>query len=140
MDITALKLQKVLSTRFKLYRKNPTIAFKDIDQLTGLMTFSLMMLYFYDKIAVSALKKSIVGLFNELNLSTNDFDIIYTASIKLMFKRGLIEKQNVQGEYYYCLADQGLLKAMTILNRIAIPERSRVINKVRLDIIRNQFC
>ena len=140
MDMAAQELQKVLRHRFKLYKTIPSIAFKDIDQLTGLMTFSMMLLFFYDKLAVYVLKNSILELFGELNKLTNDFDIIYNAVIKLMFKRGLIEKRNKKGEYYYCLTDKGVLKASFIMEQIALPERSKVINRIRLDIIKDQLC
>ena len=140
MDMAAQKLLKVLRSRFRLYKSIPSIAFKDIDQLTGLVTFSMMLLYFYDKVAVYVLKNSIIELFDELKKPTNDFDIIYNAAIKLMFKRGLIEKRNNKGEYYYCLTNKGVLKASIMMDQIALPERSKVINRVRLDIIKNQLC
>ena len=140
MDETAKKLWKELRTRFKLSRTVSNIEFKDIDQLTGLMSFTLLLLFIYEGISVAVLKRSIKVLFEELKRSTDDFDIIYNSALKLMFKRSLIEKQGHNGEYYYCLTKQGFLKANGILNSIELIERSKMVNKIRLSIIRDQLA
>ncbi len=147
MNQTAAILNKILKKRFKLYNKySPDIIFKDINQLTGILSFSLLLMFFYDNIKLQQFEKTLKNMYNEFcsdidnNNEKDYFKIIYHAAVKLMLKRGLIEKKDISGVSYYSLSNKGYSKAKTLLDSVELDKRTYIINRIRLNIMNDQFC
>lgn len=142
IDKVSNELKTILRKRFKLYSKGSnTIEFKDVDRVTGLLSFSLLLLFFYERMSLPLFEKTLRLMYNNLDLQIDNFNIIYNAAVKLMHKRGLIEKQQQAGKaFYYCLSYDGYIKARMLLNSIELEKRNIIIDEIRLNILRDQIC
>ncbi len=141
MDEVTKKLENLLRKRFKLFNKySNDIGFKDINQVTGLYSFSLLLLFFYEGISLPIFEQTLEFMYNNLAFKKQSYNIIYNASVKFMHKRSLIEKQQFGGKYYYCLSHNGYSKARKLLDSIELEKRNIIIDGIRLKILKDQIC
>lgn len=107
-------LRKIVNGHKRIY-----IPFKDIDSLTGIINFEILILYFYESISYVDLNDSVNEAMSikyaESGLDRNKKyeEILMNASLKFLFKNGWIEKNDSD----YKLTHKGIIKACSTLKR-----------------------
>ena len=65
----------------------------------------------------------------------SDFDMIYTAAIRRLFKEGLIKKYNSDNDTGYMLTDKGYDSAMALLSYVELKGKTKIFDKIRMKIL-----
>ncbi len=120
-----------LKSKYLLYRKNV----KDINLITGQFFFVLLLLYFYNSIKPAELADAVKYIYNKKSEDEKQFDILYTAAIKRLYKEGMLIREDSD----YKLTKKGYDSAKSLLNDVMVDKRDRLINGIRLNILSAQY-
>lgn len=132
------KVYKYLNRKFG---NGLSIPFKDIDQLTGMAYFEVLILFFYESFNNRNLLDVIKDCYRKcVQRKGNDLDETYEdvlsrASVKYLFKNAWIEKIGTD----YCLTKAGLNKAHQILDMFATDKGNHDIDGLRLSILHEKL-
>jgi hypothetical protein len=132
------KVYKYLNRKFG---NGLSIPFKDIDQLTGMAYFEVLILFFYESFNNRNLLDVIKDCYRKcVQRKGNDLDETYEdvlsrASVKYLFKNAWIEKIGTD----YCLTKAGLNKAHQILDMFATDKGNHDIDGLRLNILHEKL-
>jgi len=111
---------------------------KDIrlDTIIGMHYFILLLLYYYKQINSKTLANMIKHIMDIEGMVTNDFDVIFIASIKLLFLDKLIIKKTDQKYTIYELTNKG---HKTIKKMIEYCTSQQTYDKIRINIMYSDF-
>lgn len=113
---------------------------KDINTITGLYDFILLLLYFYGETVSERLAASIKYILkNYLRFELESFDVLYISSLKLLFKDRCIEKEGIKKPKKYKLTEKGYEKVSIILGATDIYNRTKLYDRIRFDIIKSMY-
>ena len=130
----AEKIKKILYSKNNTAKKQKS-SFKDLNIISGQYNFILLLLYFYKKLAVKKLISYIKNVYEAKEFDTSDFDMIYTAAIRRLFKEGLIKKYNLDNDNGYMLTDKGYESAMALLSYVELKGKTKIFDKIRMKIL-----
>lgn len=68
-----------------------------------------------------------------------DFDVLYTSSLKQLYKDRFIEKSLLNGEYFYSLTPKGYSKVITLLKSSKLNKKAKSSDNIRLKILKNLY-
>lgn len=138
IDEAVGEIQEYLKKKFsRLSGKNRES--KDLDLISGQYYFIILLLYFYQKMNVSILVSILKDLYVK-KYQIDKFDIIYSSAIKRLFKEGMIKKaESIKGTIQYVLTDKGYNYANLLLSYVSLENRRRILDKIRLKIMYNQY-
>ncbi|MBR1432099.1 retron St85 family effector protein [Ruminococcus sp.] len=128
-----------LLKRIGIYKRNGIYinknkSIKDIDIISGQLLFILLLLYFYVELEAKELAHNIKNIYLK-KFEPKNFDMIYLASLRRLFSKGLVCKNRKEEKFYYQLSDKGYKYAKSMLNTADIANRNKILNRIRLEII-----
>lgn len=85
------------------------------------------------------MNEAIRYIYQERRFEANQFEILYTAALKRLYKEGMLIKNIEKGLNYYKLSKKGYYAVKDLLNDIMIDNRDKLVNRIRLDIISAQY-
>ncbi|MFC7054957.1 hypothetical protein ACFQOY_03225 [Enterococcus alcedinis] len=119
-----------------------------LDTIVGMSYYVLLVLYFYERVSFSTLKKYVEFALNFSNIKLEySVDILLKASLKLLFK----EKQIIKNaNHTYSLSLKGIVDIRNILGvetlsdfgnkkRLRIHTDARLYDELKFDIMRNRY-
>lgn len=112
---------------------------KEINLISGQFYFILLLLYFYNKIETKEMSEAIRHVYQERKFKANQFEILYTAALKRLYKEGMLIKNVENGLNYYKLSKKGYYTVKYLLKDVMVANRGKLINRIRLDIIFAQY-
>lgn len=138
IDETIEKIIKCIRSKFGFWGyKNRKIEFKDINLISGQYRFIVLLLYFFDKYNVKELIKIIRTIYESKNYDKKEFDVIYDSAVKRLYKDRLIKKELAQNniDHQYKLTKKGYYFAQNILSYVNLDNKTKMFNKIRMNII-----
>ena len=113
---------------------------KGLDLISGQFNFIVLVIYFFKNVKVEDLS-NILKLMYQKYPDKKDFNILYRAAIKRLYKVGFLKKIiNMKTDNgCYELTTKGYAYAERLLLAVEIEKRDSIINGIRLDIIRCQY-
>lgn len=130
------KIQKLILPKYMFYSK-ANISFKDLDTITGQYNFSLLLLYFYKELQIKNLNDTIKEFYSLKTFPLSEFDIIYSAAIRRLFKDGLLIKSTNNSYSAYQLTRKGYEAALNLLSYAHINQRTKIFDNIRIKIMQN---
>lgn len=130
----AEKIKKILYNKNNTGKKQKS-SFKDLNIISGQYNFVLLLLYFYKTLTVKKLVSYIKSVYEAKEFDMSDFDMIYTAAIRRLFKEGLIKKYNLDNDNGYMLTDKGYESAMALLSYVELKGKTKIFDKIRMKIL-----
>jgi len=123
-----------------LYNKNVSSkkqkdSFKDLNIISGQYNFVLLLLYFHKTLTVKNLVYYIKSIYEAQGYIMSDFDMIYAAAIRRLFKEGLIKKYNLDNDNGYMLTDKGYDSAIALLSYVELKGKTKIFDKIRMKIL-----
>lgn len=128
------KIKKILYNKNNSGKKQK-YSFKDLNIISGRYNFVLLLLYFYKTLTVKKLVSYIKSVYEAKEFDMSDFDMIYTAAIRRLFKEGLIKKYNSDNDTGYMLTDKGYDSAMALLSYVELKGKTKIFDKIRMKIL-----
>lgn len=128
------KIKKILYNKNNSGKKQKD-SFKDLNIISGQYNFVLLLLYFYKTLTVKKLVSYIKSVYEAKEFDMSDFDMIYTAAIRRLFKEGLIKKYNSDNDTGYMLTDKGYDSAMALLSYVELKGKTKIFDKIRMKIL-----
>lgn len=128
------KIKKILYNKNNSGKKQKD-SFKDLNIISGQYNFVLLLLYFYKTLTVKKLVSYIKSVYEAKEFGMSDFDMIYTAAIRRLFKEGLIKKYNSDNDTGYMLTDKGYDSAMALLSYVELKGKTKIFDKIRMKIL-----
>ncbi len=128
------KIKKILYNKNNSGKKQKD-SFKDLNIISGQYNFVLLLLYFYKTLTVKKLVSYIKSVYEAKEFDMSDFDMIYTAAIRRLFKEGLIKKYNSDNDTGYMLTDKGYDSAMSLLSYVELKGKTKIFDKIRMKIL-----
>lgn len=138
VDETVKKIVKYIRNKFGFWGyKNRKIEFKDLDLISGQYYFIILLLYFFVQYNVKELIGIISKIYESKNYEQKEFDVIYNSSIKRLYKDRMIKKELASNniDTQYKLTKKGYYFAQNILSYVNLDNRTKVFNKIRMNII-----
>lgn len=124
------------SYRSLKYRKRT----KDINLISGQFYFIMVLLYFFNSIEIKKLVQIIKDLYSIKGYNEKEFEMVFTSAIRRLYKEGILKKvQMLDGTNLYELTKKGYEQAKYILDSAQISDCTKVIDGIRLKIIRSQY-
>lgn len=134
--------KKLVSQIKKAYRKHPKYQRKNksIDSIVGLHYFIPMVIYFYSNVGVNQMVGGLYHLLtNHCECTIKDYSRLYSSSMKLLYREKIITQES-QGEYkFYKLTNLGYNFVTEMLDNSVIPNRTKLIDGIRFDIIKSEY-
>lgn len=128
------KIKKILYNKNNSGKKQKD-SFKDLNIISGQYNFVLLLLYFYKTLTVKKLVSYIKSVYEAKEFDMSDFDMIYTAAIRRLFKEGLIKKYNSDNDTGYMLTDKGYDSAMALLSYVELKGKTKIFDRIRMKIL-----
>ena len=123
----------------KYSKRDVGISFKDLNTISGQYYFILFLLFFYSNYETNKLIEAIKSLYSSRGFPLNEFDLLYKAAIKRLFKEGLLKKSTLNSEAnYYLLTEKGYQTTYDLLSYVDIIHRTKVFDNIRLKIMNNK--
>jgi len=130
---------KELLKRFKnKLRQKDKPRDKDIDSIIGQYYFILMVVYFYKTIPVKDLIKYIKYIIDVYEFKIEDFDLLYSASLKQLYKDKMIVKNLYSSADFYSLTDKGKSKFYNTFESLDLIKKTKKGDAIRLSILSQQ--
>lgn len=140
LDELDAQLQRTFRMKgFTESRRKKTSSNKALNTITGLYYFIPIMLYFFNKLSVDNIIKSLRFLFREKKYRLDEFDTLFKSSLKLLHKDRYISKDILKGELVYFLTEKGYKQVNDLLNSTDIYHKTILYDRIRFDIIRKQY-
>ncbi len=144
MDDMEKEVNKYLDSKYWFYRNRKFRKFgpntKEINLIVGQYYFMILLLFFYKNIEIKNMNELIKKIYFERGFSADYFEIVYSAALRRLYKEGMLNKEFNESKSYYKLTQKGYGSAKSILNNVMIENRDRIINGIRLKILRDQYC
>lgn len=112
---------------------------KPLDNLMGLYHYLIIVLYFYQKLELNDLKKSLIMLYEEKKYNVQDFETLFRPTLKLLYKNKFLVKTNIDGKSIYSLTNKGVNNALKYIHNSNINGRNRLFDSVRFDIMKYDY-
>lgn len=113
---------------------------KDINLISGQFYFIMVLLYFFSSIEIKKLVQIIKDLYSVQGYNEKEFEMVFTSAIRRLYKEGILKKvQLLDGTNSYELTNKGYEQAKNLLDSAQISDCTKVIDGIRLKIIRSQY-
>lgn len=112
---------------------------RSIDTIIGLFHFIPILFYFFNTIDVELLPDFLKYLFDYKNYNKANFDNLFNASLRLLYKDKYIVKSIMNGKRVYQLTDKGYSNVFNHLNNADISNKSLLYDKVRFGIMGKKY-
>ncbi|MBQ7954785.1 MAG: retron St85 family effector protein [Lachnospiraceae bacterium] len=113
---------------------------KDINLISGQFYFIMVLLYFFSSIEIKKLVQIIKDLYSVKGYNEKEFEMVFTSAIRRLYKEGILKKvQLLDGTNSYELTNKGYEQAKNLLDSAQISDCTKVIDGIRLKIIRSQY-
>lgn len=113
---------------------------KDINLISGQFYFIMVLLYFFSSIEIKKLVQIIKDLYSVKGYNEKEFEMVFTSAIRRLYKEGILKKvQLLDGINSYELTNKGYQQAKKVLDSAQISDCTKVIDGIRLKIIRSQY-
>lgn len=113
---------------------------KDINLISGQFYFIMVLLYFFSSIEIKKLVQIIKDLYSVKGYNEKEFEMVFTSAIRRLYKEGILKKvQLLDGTNSYELTNKGYEQAKNVLDSAQISDCTKVIDGIRLKIIRSQY-
>ncbi|MBR1701595.1 MAG: retron St85 family effector protein [Lachnospiraceae bacterium] len=113
---------------------------KDINLISGQFYFIMVLLYFYNSINTTKMVQTIKELYLSRGYEEKQFEVVYTAAIRRLYKEGLLKKVQISdGSNFYELTNKGYEQVKYILGSAHIKNSTKIIDGIRLKIIRTSY-
>ncbi len=132
---TYRKLSKLLRNKFKL-KGNSTP--KDVDSIIGQYYLILIIIYYFKTIPVQDLNRYLRYIVNEYSIKIDDFELLYSASLKQLYKDKVIEKIANYKADFYCLTENGKLQFERLFKALKLAGKTKKSDAIRLLILSEQ--
>lgn len=137
------ELYKKLVSRIKQEYKN-NLRYqnrnKPINSIVGLHYFIPIVLYLYGSVEVDLMVGGLRKLLNNLyGDDLKDYSRLYNSSMKLLYKQKIITQESRGECKFYRLTNSGYDFATEMLNNLFILNRTKLIDGIRFDIMRNEY-
>lgn len=137
------QVTKLLKRRFWLYgykhRKFESVT-KDINLISGQYYFIILMLFFYNQIEVKSMVNIIKSIYLKKNYDESKFEMVFMSALRRLYKDGMLIKCSISEEgSVYELTDKGYEYIKNILSYVVIECQTKVIDGLRLKIIKKQY-
>lgn len=119
--------------------KRKELAFKDLNLISGQYYYIVLLLFFFKYLPVRELVDNIKEIYLDEKYDKTEFDVIYSAAIKRLFKDGLIKKEVSNSNNKYSLTDKGYNYAAMLLDYVNIKNRTKIINSIRIRILSSLY-
>lgn len=140
LDELEKQLIKYLNANF-WFRRIFVPSVKEINLISGQYYFIMTLLYFYSRIPVKELFDAVKKIYISNGFEEDRFEMIFDAATRRMYKQGiLLKKEDSHNVKFYELTTKGCTKVRLFLKKARIEERDRAINKIRLQIMHDQYC
>lgn len=106
-----------------------------LNTIVGIHYFILILLYFYDYLLFDELANAVFSLSKELGLRTDYKNIIFKASINLLYSEHLIKK-GMKDNYSYELTKEGELIVQKLISDC---NKNRICDRIRLSILYDRY-
>jgi len=118
-----------------------TLTSKDINTIVGLHYFILLILFFFRSISVKVLASCLFDLIilKGFNITKTDFDIIFRAAIKLLYKEKSVESYNENDNKFYQITPKGLLDCEMLISKTTVYKKWLLCDKIRLKIFQHTY-
>ena len=144
MDDMEQEVNKYLDAKYWFYRNRKYRKYapntKDINLIAGQFYFMILLIFFYKEIEIKTMNEFIKDVYFERGFKSENFEMVYTAALKRLYKEGMLIKVVDTDKSYYRLTQKGYNGTKAILNDVMIEERDKKINGIRLKILMNQYC
>lgn len=138
IDEAVAEIERHLYKKFRNKRKSEPMI-KDLNSISGQYYFIILLLYFYQRMNVNDLISKLKFLY-EIKYYDGNFDIIKSSAIKRLFKDGVIKKDDpFLKEVHYMLTDKGYILADSLISNVSLENRTKSIDRIRLEIIYSQY-
>lgn len=127
-------IKKILFNK-NIASKKQKKSFKDLNIISGQYNYVLLLLYFYKTLTVKKLVSYIKSVYETKGFIMSDFDMIYTAAIRRLFKEGLIKKYILDNDSGYMLTDKGYQSAMALLSYVQLKGKTKIFDNIRMKIL-----
>lgn len=126
--------------RFTYRSSKYEIRTKDINLISGQFNFIMILLYFYNSIEIKKLVQMLKLLYLERKYDEREFEMIFNSAIRRMYKEGALKKVHLSDNINaYELTDKGYYMVKRILNTTKVSNRTKIIDGIRLKILRSQY-
>lgn len=136
MDDTYKKLSRKFKRRLLFRHRSHK---KDIDTIIGQYYFILMIIYYFKVIEVEDLVRYLRYVIKERKIVINDFDLLYSASLKQLYKDKIIEKNSESSLDCYNLTDKGNTKFYKTFNTIKLFNKTKRGDAIRLSVLAQKY-
>lgn len=145
LDDMEKEVDRYLSSKYwfygnKKYARKYVGYTKEIDLISGQFYFILLLLYFFNRIETKEMSETIRYIYFDRNFQDSQFEIIYTAALKRLYKEGMLIKSIKNSLNFYNLTKKGYYAVKDLLKDVIINDRDKLINGIRLNIISAQYC
>lgn len=111
----------------------------EINTIIGLYYFIQILLYFFAIISSNDLAGSLKTLWQKKKFSINQFDPTYKSALKLLKKERIVEQVFIEGKKVLRLTKKGCKIIIDNLNKVKIPKRTILQDRIRFDIMRKKY-
>lgn len=125
--------------RNRKYRKYAPGA-KEVNLISGQFYFIILLLFFYKDVEIKDMTKSVKEIYFDKGFNAENFEMVYTAALKRMYKEGILIKVTENSRNYYRLTQKGYNNARLLLEDVMLEKRDKIINGIRLQILNGQYC
>lgn len=138
-DINDLR-KKVDSSIYKLNQKNKLALHrkKSLSNLLGLYHFIMITLYYFKEIEVDKLIKGLHYL-NNNDVEDKEFNILFRASLRLLYKNKLLKKTVVNSTAIYSLTEKGINEAIKEMYSLNIKGKNKLFDGIKFDILKHDY-
>ena len=136
IDMTVENINKYIRYKFGYFgMRRKEIIFKDLNLISGQYYYIVLLLFFLKDLLVKNLVNNIKEIYLDKGYDENEFDVIYSSSIRRLFRDGLIKKEVSNEGIKYNLTEKGYVFAEMILNYVNIRNRTKIINNIRMKVL-----
>lgn len=136
INLAVEEINRYIRYKFGYFgNRRKEISFKDLNLISGQYYYIILLLFFLKDLLVKELVNNIKEIYLDKNYDENEFDVIYSSSIRRLFKDGLIKKEASNSGIKYNLTEKGYGFAEIILNYVDIADRTKTINNIRMKIL-----
>lgn len=143
MDDMEYEVNKYLDSKYWFYRNRKYRKYgpdaKEINLIAGQFYFMIILLFFYKEIEIKKMNELIKNIYFERGFSAENFEMVYSAALRRLYKEGMLIKEIGSSHNYYKLTQKGYDSGKNILNNVLIEKRDKIINGIRLKILKDQY-
>lgn len=136
IDELHTELDKVFHARIRSLRASTQ---KDLDTLIGQYYFVTLILYYFKILTAEKLVLYIKSIAEIESITISDFDLLFNAVLKLMYRERLIEKSSLDDRDAYSLSEKGISFYYQLFYNTNKSNKTILSDKISLSILSSQY-